>query len=270
MRFIAYDNVQFWLFVVGGSLFALAYGTVMPRGAPSAAPYQIALEVDPGFALGHYNAGVAAQAAGDLAGAHAHYQAALAAEPYDHTPCFNDAQVSLRLARLDDALASARCAVRFETDGASLDLLGQVLVARGEHAEAADVLERAIAARPEHAATRVEHATALAQLGRKPEAEQTLTRAVELRPDLAEAWFNLGLLAWERGDKAEAYRRVERAVTADPRNVKAMGNLAYLDIEANRAEPALRWLDRVLAIEPANERATRLRAEILRAIGRGP
>lgn len=259
---IAYDNVQFWLFAVGGALFAIVYRTAVPRATPSAEPYQIALQVDPDFALGHYNAGVAAQSAGDLAGAHAHYQAALAAEPYDHTPCFNDAQVSLQLQRLDDAVASARCAVRREEDGASLDLLGQVLVARGEYAEGVEVLERAVALRPDHAATRVEHGIALATVGRKADAEQTLTRAVELRPDLAEAWFNLGLLAWERGDKTEAYRRFERAVAADARFVKAMGNLAYLDLEAGRADAALRWLDRVLAIDPKNERAAKLRAEL--------
>ncbi len=262
---ITVENYQFWIFAVGGSLLALAYGRLIPKATPTVAPYSLALAIDPDYALGHYNVGVSAHEAGQLEAAHLHYRAALAADPSDHTPCFNDAKVTFELRKLDDALAAAQCAILYNTkDAAAVDLLGQVLVARGEHAKAVEVLERALRMRPDNVPTRIDLGAAYAGQERYEEAEQALRVAVVSRPDLAEAWFNLGLVVWKRGNVDEAYVAFERAAAADPRMVKAMRNLVFLDVEQGRRAPAMAWLDRILAIEPQDPRALNLRAELLR------
>ena len=259
---ITYENYQFWIFVIGGGLLALAHGRVLPRATPGVAPYELALEVDPGYAIGHYNVGVTAQAAGQLEAAHAHYRAALAADPHDHTPCFNDAVVARRLGKLDDALEAARCALLYDDTAAVVELLGHLLVARREYQEAVLVLERALRMRPEHVTIRIDLGAAYAGASRLVDAEATLRVAVVSRPDLAAAWFNLGLVVWKRGKASEAYESFAAAVAADPMLITAMGHLASLDIEAGRHTAASAWLDRIIAIDPANQRATMLRAQL--------
>lgn len=260
---ITYANYQFWIFAIGGGLFALAYGRVLPVATPGVESYALALEVDPDYAIGHYNLGVEAQAAGQLEAAHAHYRAARAADPNDHTPCFNDAMAARTLGKLADAIEAARCALVHDGDDpAAVDMLGNLLVARRDFQEAVPVLERALRMRPEHVMTRIDLGAAYGGVSRLEEAEQTLRIAVALRPDLAPAWFNLGLVVWKRGKLDEAYRSFEAAVAADPMLITAMGNLAYLDVEARRPARASAWLDRILAIDPHDQRALKLRAEL--------
>jgi tetratricopeptide (TPR) repeat protein len=258
-RFISYANYQFWVFAVGGGLFAVIYGLVREPTPITTASYEVAIEVDPDYALGHYNVGVAAQQAGKLEVARTHYAAASAAEPYDHTPCFNHAQVALQLGLLDEALEAARCATKYDGGGDTWDVLGQILVARKDYGEAVSVLQTAVRKRPGNAPARIELGIALASLSRFAEAQTILREAIALRPELAEAWFNLGLVTWKLADAAEAYRCFQTAVAMDPRMTKAMSNLAYLDLEANRVASARRWLDRLLAIDPTNEAARKTR-----------
>jgi tetratricopeptide (TPR) repeat protein len=261
-RLITYANYQFWVFAVGGGLFALAYGTLWSRGPLTTAPYELAIELDPSYALGHYNLGVAEQQAGLLEDARRHYVAAREADPHDHTPCVNHAQVAFALGRLDEALEAARCAVEHDGGSEAYDVLGRIFVARADYAGAIGALEEALRQRPGAAATRVDLGRAYASLSRFAEAETTLRIAITQRPELAEAWFDLGQVIWKRGDAAGAYGAFQTAVAMDPTQTKAMGNLAALDLEAGRRAAALRWLDRELAIDPANEAAKQLRAEL--------
>lgn len=259
---INYSNYQFWIFAVGGGLFALTHGNLWPARPPSTAPYELALAVDPEYALAHYNLGVVAQRAGKLAEARAHYEAAAAADPLDHNWCVNYAQVTRRLGALDEALSAAGCAIEHERDrGLAYDELGQVLMARGDHAAAAQALERALELRPHHTETRVELGAAYAKTSRLVEAEVTLRYAVAENPALAEAWFNLGLVVWKR-DATEAYGSFAMTVLVDPRNTKALGNLIFLDVDAGRIVGARYWIDRLLAIDPTHEHALKLRAEL--------
>jgi tetratricopeptide (TPR) repeat protein len=261
-RLVTYANYQFWVFAVGGAIFALLYGTLWERRPATTAPYDVAIAVDPDYALGHYNLGVAAQQAGMLEVARAHYAAASEVDPHDHTPCFNHAQVALELGVLDEALIAARCAVDHAPDAESWDVLGQVLVARKEHAPAIDALQTAVGLRPGHAAARIELGLAYASTSRFDDARTTLREAIALRPELAEAWFNLAQVTWKLGDAAEAYRLFVTSVAMDPKQTKAMSNLAYLDLQANRTGWAKWWLDRLLAIEPDNQPARQLRDQV--------
>lgn len=263
-RWISYANYQFWVFAVGGALFALAYGTVWTPRPRTTAPYELGVALDPSYALGHYNIGVSAQAAKRPEVAIDHYRTALAADPHDHTPCFNLAQVALRLEKLDEALTAARCAVDHDDSAEAYDVLGQVLLAQKHEADAIAALDEALRRNPGLAAARLDLGVALASSNKPDEAEASLRAAVAQRPDLAEAWFNLGLIAWHRNDTELAYADFQTAVAMDPQQMRALGNLAFLDADAGRKRAALYWVDRVLALDPANEAALKTRAELTR------
>nr|HEX4314575.1 tetratricopeptide repeat protein [Kofleriaceae bacterium] len=256
----SYANYQFWLFAIGGGLLALAYGRVWDRARPTTAGDQLAVEIDPGYALGQYNIGVALQAAGDASGARARYAAAEAADPTDHTPCADHAQVALQLGKLDEALAEARCAVDHDDDAGAEHVLGRVLAARGDTAGAAAALARA----GDGAAAQLDLGVAEIALGDRAAAGSAFRAAIAGDPALADAWFDLGLLAMQAEDTDDARADLVVAVTLAPTMIKGLRNLAALEALAGRRGSALMWLDRAIALEPGDAGLVTLRDELLR------
>ena len=254
----SHANYQFWLFAVGGGLFALAYGRVWSAAQPTTKIDAIAISIDPGYALGQYNIGVAEQALGRLPQARERYAAAEAAEPYDHTPCANHAEVSLKLGDLDEALAEAECAVAADGDGGAYRLLGNVLLARKDVAGARDALARA----GDSAAAQQDLGVAEIQLHHTDAAEAAFRNAIAGDPALADAWFDLGLLAMQADRTDEARRDLVVAVTLAPMMSKGLRDLAALEALAGNREAALMWVDRAIALEPTDAGLAKLRAEL--------
>jgi len=173
------ESAQFYL-IQGGE--AAADG----RYEQAAAAFQRALEIDPASYDGHRGLGFSLDHLGDLAGAEREMRSALEAadEPAE--------------------------------EAAAASVLGSMLIARGSDEEAAALLRRSLAQRPDQPATRLKLADTYARLGRMQEALAELDRLLAgdggrtaaVRVRRATVLVNLG-----RGDEAlaEFRRAVEQA-----------------------------------------------------------
>lgn len=110
----------------------------------------------------------------------------------------------------------------------ALHLLGVLRDQQGAHAEAVDLISRAIAISPGEASFHGNRGTALLALQRDDEAEESYRKALELDPAYAEGHYNLANLLRARGLVAEARGHFEQAIMLQPGHVQARSNLAML------------------------------------------
>ncbi len=99
------------------------------------------------------------------------------------------------------------------------------LRASGHHAEAVEVLRRAVAAAPARAEVHHALCNALRDVGDLDGAVTSGNRAAELAPLVPFAWGALGVALLEHGDLDEAEKCFRKALTLDPNYVLAHFNL---------------------------------------------
>jgi len=119
-------------------------------------------------------------------------------------------------------LAAAEATLEPISDHPSaLHLMGLVRVRQGRLPEAADVLGRAVAARPQEAQAHFNHGKVLAALGRYPEAADAFSSVVALEPQHIEAMFGHGKALQAMGELAGAIAAFRRCVAINPAHVPA-------------------------------------------------
>jgi tetratricopeptide (TPR) repeat protein len=160
----------------------------------------------------------------------------------------------------------------------SLHLLGAALLYQDKTTEAVEILERAVASRPNFWQARTDLARAYRAVGRREEARAELRRIVAAAPLLESAWLAYGdvlvelekypdaMFAYERARLADPHiRRIEEArealsadapktaeaifrdiLRADPAHVAALCGLAAVSLTASRAQDAIRLLKHAL------------------------
>jgi tetratricopeptide (TPR) repeat protein len=191
--------------------------TQMGRDADAKAEFQKALEIDPKYARAKLGEATLLARAGDSAGAIALFDEAAKLNPTDIAPAYAAAQIALgsgdtvgsreRLeaivkrdpghagarndlawllaqqnADLDRALALAEEAHRLDPSAEITDTLGYVLLQRGQTERAVEVLEKAVAKRPDAPSIRYHLALALDRHGDKPAALEALRQALQAGP----------------------------------------------------------------------------------------
>jgi len=125
--------------------------------------------------------------------------------------------------------------------------------AAGNHAGAAALYARVLAADPSDAVAAFNRANCLARIGRAAEAERDYARALNLDPGFVEAWFNLASLARDAGRAGAARSHLTRALVIDPRYADAVYNLAALEFDAgDLAAAAVMW-QRYLTLDGDSE-----------------
>jgi tetratricopeptide (TPR) repeat protein len=131
----------------------LAAQAAQARGRPEeAAALLRSVPADGGMAVAReqFDRALAAEAAGDLAGAAAAYQASLVAFERNPAAYSNLGYVLQKLGRLDDAIRSQRRAAELDPRLAAAQYgLGSALADRGDRAEAAAALRRYLALEPQ-------------------------------------------------------------------------------------------------------------------------
>ena len=98
----------------------------------------------------------------------------------------------------------------------SLHLLGAALLYQDKLAESIEVLERAVASRPDFWLARTDLARAYRAAGRRQEARAELKRVVAAAPALESAWLAYGDVLVELEKYPDAKYAYERARLADP------------------------------------------------------
>ncbi len=145
-------------------------------------------------------------AAGDLAGAVAHWRRAVVLDPEDIDRRYNLARALTDLGRHPEAEQAYREAIaRVPDHGEALFNLANLLVRRGAADQAIPLYRRAVAACPASAAFQVNLGMALKAVGRLEEAERAYREAIRLDPGRADAHWNLAILLLSRGRWQEGF-----------------------------------------------------------------
>lgn len=259
-----------------------------PRAASQR--FVAAASASPGFYGAWFNAGVAAEMAGDVAAAEGHYRQALGVRP-DHGPSLvnlatllagngrtNDAErlvadavkasparpgprvaaamLALRRRDLADAEREAREALGFdERNVPAMLVLTQVFRGQGRLDTARFAVDNALALEPGNALLHLERGHILVALNERQDALLAYERASRLRPTLAEALEPYGRLLLERGFAVEARAALDMLVKLRPRSGLAwlhLGNAQRANKDYPAADAAYR---KALELDPALDEA---------------
>ena len=128
--------------------------------------------------------------------------------------------------------------------------LGHTLLRQGSPALAACVLQRAITAQPEAAATHVWLGAALGQLQRPAEALPQLELATELDPTSPLGWLLLGMHELNYGSLTRAREALLQAQELDPNNPAPCLGMAELLARQGKYNQIKTWTDAALERAP--------------------
>jgi len=184
-------------------------------------------------------------------------------------------------ARLEDALALHQAGRLAEAERVYRDILedqpdhfdalhflGVAAYQQGRHADAVDLISRAIGINGSYAPAHSNLANALEALGEMDRALASYRRALELQPDFADALVNLGALQGARGELDEARECYERALSIDPNQPLAHTNLGNVFNELGRFDEAAACHRRALSLNPRLAVAHSNLGNVLRNQGR--
>ncbi|MGE0724903.1 MAG: tetratricopeptide repeat protein [Alphaproteobacteria bacterium] len=218
--------------------------------AGALARYDRAIAIDPAFAEAHYNRGNLLAERGDDAGAVAAFERALAARTAFPLARFNLGNALMRLGRHADALAAFAAADGPGVDPYAVKLhVGIVLRQLGRVKEAEAAFLAAIAIRPDHPAARTMRAHVLADR-REWDAAEAIYRAVTAEHPVAPPpWIGLANMALARGRVGEAIAAAERIAATSGDGAMCLGNAR---LAGGDAEGAVAAYETALALRPGH------------------
>lgn len=253
-------------------LYPLAVLALQQNDAATAEPLLRRLMELPGFAepsVAAFYLGQIAEDRKDFADALAWY-ARVGAGEHQMQAQVRFAQILARQGNVEGALRHVREAAAQATgDVARLTLAeAQILRDAKREAEAARLLEQALAEKPEHPDFLYDAALLAERLGQFDRAEQHLQRLIELKPDSAHAYNALGYSLAERGVRLdEARRLIARALELAPDDPFIQDSMGWVLFRQGKPEEALTILQRAYAQKADAEIAAHL-GEVLWTLGR--
>jgi protein O-GlcNAc transferase len=176
--------------------------------------------------------------------------------------------VAHQLGRVDAAELVGR-AVALKPDFAEAhNDRGVILAAQGKLGEAVAGFERAVALKPGYVEARNNLAAALRQLGRLDEAVMHFEHVLGGAPDSAMAHFNLALALKQQGRRTEAATHYENALSLRPGFADAHVNLGAVLQELGRLDEALAHCERAVALRPDAAGPRNNLGNVLRELGK--
>lgn len=174
---------------------------------------ELALKVDPDYAIGHYNLGNLYVQRGRFDDAKRHFEAALRRLPNYAEAHSNYGQLLAESGDLATGMEHFHRAIALNPSLGRAHLnLAVALAKSGRMAEAEAPLQRAAALSPEAAEPVYYLGSIYAAQNRFAEAEAAFNRAVQLRPDFAPAHQSLAQVLAARGRTAQAQQHYQEAV----------------------------------------------------------
>ena len=149
----------------------------------------------------------------------------------------------------------------------ALHLLGVLRHQQGQHAEAADLVRRAVDLRPEDAALQLNLGNALKALGQFEAAVERFRNALTLEPAFALAHYNLGNAYAELGRHEDALFSFGHAVRLQPGDASPHNNLGNAYHALGRFPEAVDSFRRALKIRPGHAGAHNNLGMSLNALG---
>ncbi|MDO9003195.1 MAG: tetratricopeptide repeat protein [Aquabacterium sp.] len=135
-------------------------------------------------------------------------------------------------------------------DGAALYSLAVILLQRGDHAQALELLSAGVAKCPTFAPLWMAYANVLQAFGRAADAMASYDKALELNPEYTEVLLNSGVLLRDQQRHLEALERFKRVLAIKPDHEAAMGNSGIILTEFKRSDEAIAMFERLLAVNP--------------------
>src|SRR5688572_30411683 len=138
------------------------------------------------------------------------------------------------------------------------------LLKAGQHKQALDLVNKALASKPRDAQARFLKGLIYTEQGKSKEAVDIFTRLTQDHPDLPEPYNNLAVIYAGQGQYEKARAALEQSIRTHPSYAIAYENLG--DVYAKLASQAY---DKALQLDSANA-AAQNKLSLVREIGRGP
>ena len=156
-----------------------------------------------------------------------------------HSPELDAAVALHQQGKLNEAAAVYQALLaKNANDPTALHLLGVVHLQSGHHAQAVELIGRAITLVPNEASFHSNLAEAYRHLGKFDQAVESCLTALRLRPDYPEACNNLALALQAQGKYKAAVARFGDALKFNPRYIVALNNLGALYGELGQFDDA--------------------------------
>jgi tetratricopeptide (TPR) repeat protein len=150
----------------------------------------------------------------------------------------------------------------------ALHLLGVLRHQQGCHAEAADLIGRAVRLRPNDAGSQLNLGNALKALGRLDEAIDRFRDALTLAPKFPLAYYNLGNAYATAGRHEDAVDAFQRSLRLSPDDASIWNNLGNSLHALGRHDEAIEAFTRALTLRPGHAGAHNNMGMALAALGR--
>lgn len=138
----------------------------------------------------------------------------------------------------------------------------------GEHEAALADFDGALAIEPDVTSYHYRRGLSLAALGRSREAIAAFDGALRLEPGVVQAWLERGRAFEALGHEGPALASYERALRLDGRHEASLSRRAFLLQRMGHAEKAIAAYDRLLAVQPRATFGLNNRAGLLAGLGR--
>ncbi|PQV52099.1 tetratricopeptide repeat protein [Paraburkholderia sp. BL21I4N1] len=184
-------------------------------------------------------------------------------------PVFDRAFAAHRDGRLADAERDYRATL--EGNPAHVDalhLLGVLRHQQGQHAEAAELVRRAVKLRPEDAALQLNLGNALKALGQIDDAIEQFRNALTLAPSFPMAHYNLGNAYASQGRHEDAADAFEKSLRLQPDDASSHNNLGNARHALGQHEEAIASFTRALQLRPGHAGALNNMGMSLNALDR--
>jgi tetratricopeptide (TPR) repeat protein len=132
----------------------------------------------------------------------------------------------------------------------ALHLLGVVMIETNRLDGGVQLIDKALALKPDHADAFNNRGVALMKLMRLDEALESYDKALRLKPDCGDAHNNRGIVLKELRRLDEALESYDKALALKPDFANAHNNCGNVLKELGRLDEALESYDRALAFEP--------------------
>lgn len=213
--------------------------------------YRKAVEAAPGYAKAQLNLGIGLEGVGDVGGALAAYEAALAIDSTNPYASYNMGKLLYVGGALDRAerLLQSALAQRPEFPEAQV-ALSSVYEALGKPDAAVAALEAAIRQRPDYVGALLNYGTLLSRTGRLADAEAALRRVIAIDGENADANYHLANLLHARGALDDAERLLRFALRYKPEFPEAYAALFHVYEAQARFDAATSALEIALKQRP--------------------
>jgi tetratricopeptide (TPR) repeat protein len=219
--------------------------------------YQITLEKNPDFWLGHYNLANALADAGRLSEAIEHYKQALQLNP-DYCKSHNNLGVTLvQAGRYQEAIEHYRQSIKLNPAYPDAYYnLGIILDKTGHAQEAIQYYEQALRLKPNDPEVHNNLGKIFLDIGRLPEAIEHCEQALQLDPDYPTAHYNMGKTLVKIDRTPEAVEHFQQAVRLKPDFTDAYSDLASAYASMHRSSDAIGAAQKALELARSQGQTT--------------